>query len=1125
MPPLEKINHYLIRASLGCGGMGQVFRAFDPVLEREVAIKVLHPHLSQDRQWAERLLNEAKAAAKLVHPNVVTIYEVGQAEQGRYLAMEFVDGVPLAALIGPSQGMSPDHALPLVQQLLKGLAYAHSQGTLHCDIKAENILVTKQGIAKILDFGIAKLKDVPPTPAADTLMGTVEYMAPEQILGEAVDHRADLYAVGVVLYVMLSARVPFRGESAVTVVYKQLNEEPLPPSSFNPEVTPELDEIVLKALAKPVEARYQSAEEFLRVIEGYLERRRLAELTRQLRAREIATNDGATEPGESTEGRPPDSVFVGREKEVKKLRSLMVKAKEGHGQTVLLMGEAGVGKTTLSERLRQFAELQGLWVLKGQCLYQEGLEPYLPYIDAIRDFFTGDHPELPEEERSNLKERVREVAPLLAEFTDRFHTTLGFNAGPATVPPHADRRNLLDDIAQLVGVLSHHRPVLFILDDLQWADEASLRLFHYLARQIPKAAIMLLGISRSDRHDLHPGGKPSVAIETFQRMRRESLFEEIHLSPLSREEHDRLVDLVLGSTELSEEFYQIIYEETKGNPFFLLETLKHLEARGDIRRENGVWRDRENIALESIPDRVEDIFLSRLRAIGEQDRETLQLASVIGLKFDPSLLSDVLGKSKIHLLKRLFRLERDFQVIRSVDDHYQFEHPLLREILYSELPPVLREEYHRLLAKEMLRRHGEDAGSYLGEIAYHLRHGGLHRRAVPYLFKAGSRAFKLSAYREAIAFFEDALQSEKKAGQKLLTTDMEKQLFLWLGISYEETGRWDEALNALERALRLSEATKDIEGQIGALRRRGRIYDKRSNWEQALECYQRCLGLLEQKKIPNVESRLLNNIGIVYFERGEYPKALQYFERTLRCDDDPNVAYDKAHALTNLGILHNIQGEYEKALENYKKAAAIYESRSDKHSLARVYQNLGMTYSDRGDWENSIRAFTQCLTLAEASGDKQLKALAYLNLGKAYLRQENLPKAEELVRKALKMFRRMKDDLSVAEVFHVFGLIASARGNTTQAEKYFEESITLNERARYTEGLAEAYLSYGTMCGEVGDFERAARYLKTSEELYAQLCSPTKVIEAQRALASLEEMAAQGDVKIVRDTYAVNFSQ
>ncbi|MFQ6112478.1 MAG: tetratricopeptide repeat protein [bacterium] len=645
---------------------------------------------------------------------------------------------------------------------------------------------------------------------------------------------------------------------------------------------------------------------------------------------------------------------------------------------------------------------------------------------------------------------------------------------------------------------------MLIIDDLHWADEASLRLFHYLSRHVANNRVLLLGISRTERYDLQKDGKPAMIVDMLARIRREGTCEQITLYRLSRESSDRLIDKTLSPALFTEEFYELIYNETKGNPLFVLETVKVLRENGTIFFNDGAWYNKQEGLEIAVPKRVEDVFVRRLNAMNDEEREILQVAAVIGYKFDASVLSKLLEITKIKLLKILQPVERELQILSSTEQGFQFEHPMLRDLLYKEIPVALRQEYHLMIASEMEKVHKGDYGALVGEVAQHLRRGGEHGKAAPLLYQAAIRSFKLGAYREAGLFFTDFIDSDERSGQSQLESVSNEDLFLKLGRCHEETGRWDESLEAYKILLELSEKKKDPKGQINALERIGRIQVKHGDCDTALTTYARCLQLAKDHKITDGLSRLYNSLGIIHHEKGEFDQALQYFKQTIHAIDSENGEYHKANALVNIGIIANIRADYKAALDSYQRALEIYELKIDRKNQARVYHNIGLTYSDTGEWAKAIEAFERCLKLTDKVEDKQLRGLIYLNMGKVYAHQSNLSKAQESAEKALKMFKLMGDILNVAEAYHVFGIIHGARGNFSEAELYLKESIRINEEKQYTEGLAETYVSYGDICSKEGYLDRAKDYYEKAVKAFQEL---NLNIKANNVLDTIKELA------------------
>ncbi len=284
----QTLSHYKILEKLGAGGMGVVYKALDTKLDRFVALKFLPPHLSEDEAEKQRFIHEAKAASALDHPNICTIYEIGETEDEQiFIAMAFYEGetlkkrvakgdgrkekdeeraapfAPRSSPFGMTGGLSIAETIEIAIQISQGLAKAHEKGIVHRDVKPANVMITKDGVVKILDFGLAKLAGGTRLTRTGTTMGTPAYMSPEQVSLLETDQRTDIWSLGVVMYEMLSGKLPFEGEYDQAVMYGIVNMDPKPVRSLKPEVPIGLESIVGKALAKEPDERYQNITDLL----------------------------------------------------------------------------------------------------------------------------------------------------------------------------------------------------------------------------------------------------------------------------------------------------------------------------------------------------------------------------------------------------------------------------------------------------------------------------------------------------------------------------------------------------------------------------------------------------------------------------------------------------------------------------------------------------------------------------------------------------------------------------------------------------------------------------------------------------------------------------------------------
>jgi Tol biopolymer transport system component len=288
------LGKYEIKAEIGRGGMGSVYLGYDPLLDRQVAVKVLAPHLVWDHEFVERFVREARAAARLKHPNVVTVFDVGQEGGWYYFVMEHLAGETLAARLQSQGALSAQEALSILRPLAAALDYAHHRGIVHRDVKPGNVILGPEGQVTLMDFGIARAAQEGRLTGTGTVVGTPEYMSPEQARGMTVDARTDQYSLGVVAYQMLSGQVPFQADSTLALMYKIVHEPPPPLSQYRPDLPAEAGATLEQALAKEPGARYACASAFVEALEYALAGSTVRTKAAAPAGKAVASNEGAT---------------------------------------------------------------------------------------------------------------------------------------------------------------------------------------------------------------------------------------------------------------------------------------------------------------------------------------------------------------------------------------------------------------------------------------------------------------------------------------------------------------------------------------------------------------------------------------------------------------------------------------------------------------------------------------------------------------------------------------------------------------------------------------------------------------------------------------------------------------
>lgn len=609
------IGGYELLDLVGSGGMGTVYRARAVGGQIHVAVKLLRLDRLDDLRDVQRFRREAEIAADLIHPNIVSVFESGSEDGFLYMCMELIEGQALRQVLRQRGHLPVDQAMGIATQILEALQEAHDHDIIHRDIKAENVLLQEDGTAKVLDFGVAKVQSATVLTQANEILGTVEYMAPEQILGDPVGPATDLYAAGVLLYEMLTGSLPFTGDAPATLVYHQLNEEPQAPSMLNEAVNRPLDRFVLGLLDKLPENRPPSAADALVVLREIRRRHDMLDL-------DIPDAERSADEIEETELRTRDfrPRFIGRQSEVNQLDSHLDQLKEG-GRVVFLEGEAGIGKSRLVEEMGRRALQRGVRLVTGRCFFEHGMGPYMPFLDALGDLFGGTADPLSDDERQQLAAILQEKAPELADLAASSTTTAKVQAGftaafAADADPDSGRQRLFDTVFDVLAAAAALRPLVIVLDDMHWADDGSLQLLGYIQRRAAEAALLCLPTYESESlTDDAPLNK------TLKQLEIDGQFHSVQLQRLQRDAIGQLARSLFLEAEFSDDFIDYLYDQSQGNPFIAVEILKLLRQQKVLYCETGVWTTTTDFVQTGIPERVNALIMRRIDQLDDELRE------------------------------------------------------------------------------------------------------------------------------------------------------------------------------------------------------------------------------------------------------------------------------------------------------------------------------------------------------------------------------------------------------------------------------------------------------------------------------------------------------------------------
>jgi pimeloyl-ACP methyl ester carboxylesterase/sugar-specific transcriptional regulator TrmB len=462
--------------------------------------------------------------------------------------------------------------------------------------------------------------------------------------------------------------------------------------------------------------------------------------------------------------------FVGRQKELKQLKELLDKAVAGNGSTVFITGKVGIGKTRLANELVLYALSKKLKVIKYSCPQESRVNKSL-LKKILMDLFELMDDGAAEMRRKKIKAQIEDFAP---QFTSLIPVVDNLVSNQSTrirlfseesLSTQEDLAFLLEsesciaNLAQLLIFFSRKQSLVLFVDDMQFADSSSLKLFRNLARKIKKSNLLLIGAYREEDVIKNYEGTTQPFFENSKGFNVESLAQKIELNRLSQIDCYKLINNVLDIYDYR--LAKLIYEETGGNPFFILETIKYLINKKFLIPKGKKWDVSRNLNEIEIPHTIQDLISRRIYDLRDEERDVLDCASVVGEHFSSDLIEKVTGFNRLQVLRRLNRIERKYQLIHSSDGKYRFDHAKIREVLYQAIAPELREEYHSLIAENLEKSYKNHLDDEINQLAHHYYKSSNSQKAIPYLIEAGKRSRKQYALFETIRSFSQALEIMK----------------------------------------------------------------------------------------------------------------------------------------------------------------------------------------------------------------------------------------------------------------------------------------------------------------------------------------------------------------------------
>lgn len=720
VPGAEVGGRYRIERLLGMGGMARVWLAEDREQRMPVAFKeMLVPKETSGAELEESTLlfrREYYAMRKLQHPGTVRVFDCGVMETGnRYITMEVVSGEDLCDVAArqPMSYRDVHHTLTRMAQIL---GFVHSRLFVHCDVKAENVRITSVGDVKLMDFGIMHPLG---TRASGKVWGTPEYMAPEWHDRGIIDGRSDLYSLGVLAFFLLTQTTPFRTQEMAGAVLADDLAEPARALAEQPNHHPELAAIVLRLIERDPRSRFANA----------------AELVSALCAMSGETVD--EEPLAARASYLHLPAVVGRRRETEELSARLDGARLGEARALLLGAPAGVGKSRLIQELELEARDIDMPFALGQCR-AEGLTARAPVEQALRALI----PATPAALLDPLRPTLAKLLPTLGKSAEE----------PAAAPARPARDASVEKIAVFEALsswlrgLAEVQPFVLCLEDLHWADSATLETMNVIIRALHKSRGLVLGTFRSDELS-----RLSLAFQTVD----EQLTDSLEVAPLSEEDLLVLVSLTLQGFRHASPLAKSLYQATGGNVFFATECLRALIEEGRLQRRLGSWIATDELAAHQLPRSIREVVLARLSTLRPEQVEFFRRLAPAGRVLDMPLLQ-ALGDVESSELFQLLDEGVERQFLQYSEGRYFFIHATVHEAIYESTPPELRRRCHGRIAEHLLANDEAKTAELARAIGYHFARSHEPDRAIAPLLQAASWALENKAMLEAFGLLEEA---------------------------------------------------------------------------------------------------------------------------------------------------------------------------------------------------------------------------------------------------------------------------------------------------------------------------------------------------------------------------------
>jgi predicted ATPase len=815
-----------------------------------------------------------------------------------------------------------------------------------------------------------------------------------------------------------------------------------------------------------------------------------------------------------------EPAIVGREAEFAELQLSLERAINGKGNIVFISGEAGAGKTRLLTEFLKNAQKKEITVLTGWCLSDSPV-PYFPFAEALDSYFSTNE----EEEASDVNLKMSLKSWLMEASQSRANGKL------ADMQTQVWRDHTFGAVAKELLFRSTKRPLILALEDIHWADSASLSLLHYLARQVSSERILILATFRSEELISDLEGHYSPLSKVLLLMGRDSLYKELKLKSLSAADVGGIARSMLRG-KVNPQLVERLASDSKGNPLFVVESLRYLFQQGGLFKKNGQW----NLYVEhfEIPPKVKDVILRRLGILALDRRKILDVASIIGEKFDPELVAGVVSLDPTDVLIALNEITKSTLLVYCQGDCYRFSHAKSREMLYNEIAPLLRKKYHLRVAEKIEQSNQNAPETALSDLAYHYVQAQIKDKAIKYSLQAGKIALARFSNEEAIKHFsfvvnetEDTLRfidARASALEGLGDAFYVNSAYKKAAQTFERLANYAQAdavkLLALRKAIqsefqlgdtpRLSELLKKAEPYMSAnrlenariLESKARVLTDQNLFARSLECEAEALQVFEEEyALWDIASSLMS-IGI----QQAWIKPIEALSHSLRSV----TLFEELGDLSRQMVARHLAGHAfltclldHEAQEMFAKIIDIEERNKIGNYMMLVYAYMGISivFKNTGNYEKALAYGLKAFEVSKKTDSLIAKGLVYSNLTEQYSRIGDLERAEEFFKLLTKLPPEILSNRFVA-LLPAKAAYLTAKNQWEKSNKYFMKWF---EASKFTFTSQTRLRSlYAWSLQKQGRFEEARVQLDEGERIRQQ---KTGMFEHVNILAHLTSKA------------------